>query len=225
MTSPQSRFHLQSIPRQLSKKICERDCGRGLFSSDVADVQAMLSSGRVAPGTLMECLADVEGSGAMSLACRLAGCLQHDSRGSVVIVDSSGDFSPLGAVSLGLILEQTVMVRPATQRDELWAVEQSLRCPGVAVVVYRLGSVDARIGRRLMLAAEVGNTVGLFVRPASVQQHSSFASLRLHIQPAPIDEDDPAIRRKLAVKTLYVRGGGFQESVTYVEIGQSPEAA
>ena len=223
--SSQNRSQLQSIHRQLSKKIRERESGVVLSPQEMSDVNAMLSSGNIAPGTAIEFLSRGDGSGAMSMACRLAGRLQHLGRGTVVIVDAAGDFYPPGAIALGLALEQTVLVRPATQRDMLWAVEQALRCPDIGAVVCHLGAIDALIGRRLMLAAEVGNTVGLFARPASAQKQSSFASVRFDVQPVSTEADDSSMMRKLKVKTLYVRGGGFQESVVHVDVGRCPEAA
>ena len=59
--------------------------------------------------------------------------------GTVVVVDRNHWFYPPAAARLGMNLEHMIVVRPDTTRDEIWAIDQSLRCPEVAAVWSPLG--------------------------------------------------------------------------------------
>jgi hypothetical protein len=97
------------------------------------------------------------------------------------VVDRSGWFHPpamlpwleepcagVGATGRGRL----VVARPSRDDDEIWVIEQSLRCAGVAAVVAWPRPVPRRglqqwttALRRWQLAARSGGGVGLFVRP------------------------------------------------------------
>src|SRR5947209_5002729 len=86
------------------------------------------------PGTLVEWVAASEGCGAVTLALVVAARALGRG-GACVLVDPAGEFYPPALARLGVPLERTVIVRPGSPRDGLWAWEQALRCPGVAVAL------------------------------------------------------------------------------------------
>src|SRR3990167_6168184 len=92
-------------------------------------------------GTLTEWLSDGEGSGVETLTLKLASALHP---GTLVVVDSCRNFYPPAASELGIALSDMIIVRPRTEADSLWAVEKSLRCRGVGVVLTRLNHVPDR---------------------------------------------------------------------------------
>ena len=63
-------------------------------------------------------------------------------------------------------------------RDELWALDQALRCPGVSAVWTWIDRLDPPAFRRLQLAAETGRTLGLLVRPASVRGRPTWSDVQ-----------------------------------------------
>lgn len=65
------------------------------------------------------------------------------------------------------IVPEMVVVRPSRDDDELWAIDQALRCPGVAAVLAWPGRIQANAMRRLQLAARASGAVGLLVRGLS----------------------------------------------------------
>lgn len=65
------------------------------------------------------------------------------------------------------IVPEMVVVRPSRDDDELWAIDQALRCPGVAAVLAWPGRMQANAMRRLQLAARASGAVGLLVRGLS----------------------------------------------------------
>jgi hypothetical protein len=129
---------------------------------------------------------------ACAVACRLAesrsrerssgGLLSGDTgaASTIVVVDRGGRFYPPAVLpwlaSLPIAasggtetggqggVPEIVMVRPSRDDDELWAIDQSLRCPGVAAVLAWPGRMQANAMRRLQLAARASGAVGLWVR-------------------------------------------------------------
>jgi hypothetical protein len=64
---------------------------------------------------------------------------------------------------------QLVVARPSRDEDEIWAIDQALRCPGVAAVLAWPKRVHATAMRRWQLAARTGGAVGLLVRGLCLQ--------------------------------------------------------
>ncbi|MFQ5462114.1 MAG: ImuA family protein [Phycisphaerae bacterium] len=99
----------------------------------------------------------------------------------VVLVDAKGDFYPPAAADFGLRLDRLIVLRVRDKRQVFWAVDQSLRCRAVGVVIASMADLDARSSRRLQLAAESSGALGLLLRPHRKQAHS-FAAVRLLIE-------------------------------------------
>lgn len=143
--------------------------------------------------------------------------------GTIVIVDRSGWFHPpavlpwlavassaaassrgasSGAASSGGA--RLIVARPAHDDDELWAIDQALRCPGVTAVVawpqaIQVGGKQAGAGaghkqrtsqratvmRRWQLAARASGAVGLIVRSAAVRGEPCWSEARIAVTPLP----------------------------------------
>ncbi|MFH1265229.1 MAG: hypothetical protein ABIK89_05835 [Planctomycetota bacterium] len=174
------------------------------LSTGLEALDRMLPAGGFVRGSLVEWLAEGEGAGAAMLAIVLARpTLQAG--GALVVVDAEGEFYAPAAAGLGVPLERTVVVRPSDSRDALWAFEQSLRCPGVAVSLYRAERLNGRQGRRLQLASEIGGGLGLLVRPLSARREPSWADVRLLVRPMPVVSSSSG--RRWRMELLRCRGG------------------
>ncbi|MBI6629935.1 ImuA family protein [Pontibaca salina] len=76
------------------------------------------------------------------------------------------------------------VIRPSSELDLLWAVEECLRSPGVGLVIAEPEKPLSLIaGRRLQLAAEAGRTTGLMLIREG--QGSNAAETRWHCAPLP----------------------------------------
>jgi hypothetical protein len=176
----------------LSRQLFGRDAaarrtwesGREVVSTGFRPLDRLLSAGGVRRGSLIEWLAADDASGAVALACavacRLAAPRSARPATTILVVDRGGRFHPpavlpwLEAVAGGGAAHdgsdgtgrrpQLVVARPSTDDDELWAIDQSLRCPGVAAVLAWPGRVHPTAMRRWQLAARSGGAVGLLVR-------------------------------------------------------------
>ena len=158
------------------------DAGAAAWSTGIVGLDRLLPGGELRCGTLLEWLADGDGTGAATLALLSAAHLLRKTSGALVVVDPSGEFYPPAAAQLGVPLDRLVVVRPRGVRETLWTVEQALRSRGATVVFVGLGPLDGRVFRRLQLAAEVGRGVGYLMRPAACRGEPTWAEGRLLVE-------------------------------------------
>lgn len=199
-----------------------REQARTALSSGFAAIDALLPAGGLRRGSLVEWLAggdslggDVAGgAGAISLACAVACRLAAAASGprTIVVVDRGGWFHPPAVLPWLDDVRQLVVARPSRDDDEIWAIDQSLRCHGVAAVVaWPRGVVGGwtrstaepspQAGgrrdhatqrsrwttamRRWQLAARSSGAIGLLIRPATATGEPSWAEARLNVSPLP----------------------------------------
>jgi protein ImuA len=179
---------------------------RESVTSGFRSLDGLLPAGGVRRGSLVEWLYADEASGAatvaFAVACRLAGCgsdrgdgLRHvppPAAGTIIVVDRQGRFHP-PAVMPWLGGRQLVVTRPSGEDDETWAIDQSLRCPGVAAVLAWPKRIHATAMRRWQLAARASRAVGLLVRPEAARREPSWAEARVAVSAVP--GESPAVRR------------------------------
>lgn len=182
-------------------------------------------------GTLLEWLSDGAGTGTATLALTVAAHIVQNG-GALVVIDGKQEFYPPAAASLGILLDNTVIVRPANRRDALWAWEQSLRSGAVAVALGWLDNLDERAFRRLQLAAETGGSLGFLLRPAACRAEPSWAEARFLVEARPLAVVSGGVvsgewsrtrtkhqtpltthHRRLRVELLHCRGGAAGEAL------------
>jgi hypothetical protein len=185
----------------------------------MSDLDALLPESGFRPGSLIEWLAE---SGAGDQFVLLASRLALGQEGTLVVVDPDKTFYPPAATGLGIDLRRLVLVRPRHMTDALWAVEQSLRCRGVAVTFCRLEQLNARLGRRLQLAAEHGGGLGFLIRPPSVRKQPSWSDVRFLIEP--VCRESSSSGRRWRVEVLRCRRGGAGEQSILLECDDATNA-
>jgi hypothetical protein len=120
-----------------------------------------------------------------SLALLLAKAAQKTG-GAIAWCDPDRELHLPVFSAAGINLRRLVLLRCANRADQLWALAECLRCPGVGATVafiQRLSQIEAR---RLQLAAECGGGVGLFMRPYARGINDYYAAAtRWLIQPVP----------------------------------------
>jgi hypothetical protein len=130
--------------------------------------------------------------------------LEQSSAEPLLVVDPRSELYPPAIAALGIPLERLILLRPERQQEAVWALEQALRCPGLAAVVAPPEVRDERVVRRLQLAAEAGGTLGLFLRGPEACRQTSWAEVRFGVRPLPAISDRG---RRLRLDVLHVRGG------------------
>lgn len=225
-----------------------REAAREVVASGFRPLDPLLPAGGVRRGSLVEWLAGgadaaggaaAAGTGAATLACAVACRLARAAAGSpraLVLVDRTGWFHP-PAVLPWLGGDQTdvrlVVARPAHDEEEIWAIDQALRCPGVAAVLaWPREGVAAGLGgasaarrrpprpwavamRRWQLAARAGGAVGLFVRPLAAADEPSWAEARIAVAPLP---GGSLLERRLRLERVGGEWIGGAEGARGVEV-------
>lgn len=197
---------LETLRRKIvqAEEARRRD-SRGVVSSGCGPLDKMLPEGGLRWGTLAEWFALGEGNGSSTLALLAAREACRDG-GMLVVLDGRREFYPPPVVRMGIALEQLLVVRAGDAADHLWALDQSLRCRGVAAVLAWPEKLDPRAFRRLQLAAEEGGGLGLFVRSGTARYDPSWADVRFFVEPLPPGSAQSAPRR-LRIHLLRCRGG------------------
>jgi hypothetical protein len=151
------------------------------FSAGAAALDRLFPGGGLRHGMLVEWLAEHRASRAATLSL-LAAREAARQGGIAVVIDRRQMFYPPAAAAWGIDLDRLLLVHPRSPREELWAAVQALRSPVVAAVWAAIDRIDDRAFRLLQLAAEVGHTLGLLLRPANARGQPSWADMRLGVE-------------------------------------------
>ena len=164
-----------------------------VVTSGFRSLDRLLPRGGVARGSLVEWLADDEVSGATALAAAvavgMATAAGETVGGTILVVDRGGRFYPpavmpwLAAAGVGGRRPQCIVARPARDDDEVWAIDQALRCPGITAVLAWPRQAHPTAMRRWQLAARSSQAVGLLVRPGRARREPSWAMHRIAVAP------------------------------------------
>jgi protein ImuA len=203
---PASAALIAALRGQLARAEDRHDA-RPVVSTGSLALDRLLPCNGLKRGTLSEYLGAEAASGAGTLALMAAREACREGR-SMVILDRQKRFFPLSAAACGIDLSRTLIFWPASAQEELWALDQALRCPGVGAVWATCGLLGVRDFRRLQLAAECGGTLGLLVRPASIRGQPTWADVQWHIDAEPANG-----HWRLRVTLVRCRGGTGGRSV------------
>jgi len=210
--APSRGWIVQTLKAEITR--LERARQRGdqsaAISSGCEALDRLLPERGFRRGTLVEWLAAGDGTGRETLALCAAreACREG---GAMVVLDEANEFYPPAALRLGIGLDQVIVVAARSQADNAWALDQSLRCPAVAVVLAWPKKLDGHTFRRLQLAAEQGGGVGLLMRSLGVRHEPSWAEVRLLIEP--LSSAAPETPRRLKIEVLRSPGRSSRKSV------------
>ncbi|GMG86665.1 translesion DNA synthesis-associated protein ImuA [Biformimicrobium ophioploci] len=137
-----------------------------------------------------ELLIETEGSGIgvgeLSLLSPLLAELTQQQK-TVVFVNPPKKLNPGALAVAGVRIEHILILQPKNNRDELWAIEQSLRSGCVAALINWQGEqhLTDRDLRRLQVAAKENHCLHFHIRPAAYGQSPSPAPLRINLGKIP----------------------------------------
>lgn len=171
-------------------------CGSG-ESTGFAALDACLAGGGWPRGALTELLPERAGIGELRLLMPTVARLSRGPRW-VAWIDPPYVPHAAGLHAWGVDLAHTLVVHPHDARERLWALEQALCSGTCAAVLAWPGRLDGTALRRLQLAAESGDCLGLLLRHAGARATPSPAALRLGLA---------AHRGGLEIELLKQRGG------------------
>jgi hypothetical protein len=133
-------------------------------------------------GALAEILYAREGIGELQLVLPALAALAAAGHRIALIAPPHLPYAPALAAA-GVKLSSLAVVRVSSRLDALWAAEQSLRAGACRAVLVWLGGARYADLRRLALAAEKNQGMGLVFRPAQEAAQPSSACLRIALAP------------------------------------------
>ena len=175
---------LRERVRRLERAHSVQRVGQSAVPVGVPAIDALLSEGGLLSGAVHEIEAGSTPSGrvaphdgaALGFAAHLLGRFAAIKPGSTLLWCRRpfGTFdAPPYAPALAAWFDPARLLLVSVRRDEdlFWAMEEGLRCPGMAAVLCETRAADATAGRRLSLAAEKSGVPALLLRtqPAPVQ--------------------------------------------------------
>ncbi|MCH2213071.1 MAG: hypothetical protein MK110_17335 [Fuerstiella sp.] len=200
---------LRSGLRRFEHGVRARSDHAAVVSTGIPALDAILPDHGLRCGTLCEWIGAQPGSGVATLAMSVAG--QAQKTGPLVIVDAQRTFYPAALPSTGVSLTESILVRPKSKHDELFTIEQALRCSGVGVVLGFIDRLRNQQFRRLQLAAESGTAIGMLIRPSFALKQTGWADVRLLALPQPSPSE--SFCRFVELRCLYAKGGTSDRSV------------
>ena len=167
-------------------------------TSGFTELDAELPGGGWPRGALTEIMTDQEGIGELQLLMPALARMSQEGRWVALIAPPYVPYAPALAIH-GIDLSHVLVIRPKTnQQDSLWAVEQALRAGTCGAVISWSRDISDKQLRRLQLAAEEGDAMGVLFRPVQCAKQSSPAALRLQLK---------SLYSHLSVHILKRRGG------------------
>ncbi|MFD2599636.1 ImuA family protein [Sphingobacterium corticis] len=100
-------------------------------------------------------------------------------------ISTSPIIYPPAMSSFGISPDRLVFVRMSTEREVLWAVEEALKCKGLAAVVGEVSQLSFVESRRLQLAVEESRVTGFILRRSEKNMHATACVARWQIRSLP----------------------------------------
>lgn len=147
------------------------------------DLDRELPDGGWPVGALTELLLQQHGIGELQFLLPALARLSRQQRWLVWVSPPHVPYAPALARA-GIDLSYLLVIRHPDRAQQCWALEQALRSGTCGAVLGWLTEPDQRVLRRLQLAAEAGQALGLLFRPQTAARHASPAALRIRLEPS-----------------------------------------
>lgn len=138
----------------------------------------------------------------------LKNLMQHG--GACLWISMHRTLFPPSLKIFGVEPDQLIFIDLKRERDILWAMEEALKCKGLAAVVGELGGINFTQTRRLQLAAEQSRVTGFVLRSDSKKLSATACVARWSISHLPSELEDgmPGVGfPRWNVELLKVRNG------------------
>ncbi len=144
-------------------------------------LDAVLPGGGLPARALTEVMHARHGIGELQLVLPALARLSRGGRWVALVAPPFIPYAPALAAS-GVDLSRMLIVHPHNDQQALWSIEQALRLGTCAAVLAWPNRCDDRSLRRLQLAAESGDSLGLLFRDTAAASERSPAALRLALE-------------------------------------------
>lgn len=124
----------------------------------------------------------------------LLGSMMKSGKVTVWISATRSIFPP-ALKAFGVKPDQIIFIDLQRRKEQLWAMEEALKCEGIAAVVAEIPEIDFTASRRLQLAVEKSRVTGFLLRqqPRSLQAIATVARWRILPLPSTSKDAMPGI--------------------------------
>ena len=174
-------------------------------------VELAFPNGVFPTGTIHELLCfspeDAAATGGF-MAGILATLMQHG--GACLWISTRRRLFPPALVNFGVEPDRVVFIDVQRERDMLWAMEEALKCRGLAAVIAEVREISFAESRRLQLAVESSKVTGFLLRSDPRKLNTTTCVARWQVSALPSEPEDglPGIGfPRWQVDLLRVRNG------------------
>jgi len=173
-----------ALRRLMETKATPMASRRG-FRTGIEALDEMAPHGQFQGGAVHELLWRKSAGFPLSFALLLARAAQENG-GAIAWNDPDRELYLPAVAAAGIDLRRLVLLRCSGRSEQMWALAECLRCPGLSAMVASVDKLSAIEARRLQLAAERGGGVGVLMRRYESRNIATYAAAsRWLIEPAP----------------------------------------
>ncbi|MEP6595700.1 MAG: Error-prone repair protein ImuA [Ginsengibacter sp.] len=130
--------------------------------------------------------------------------------GACIWTSSFKTIFPPALKSFGIAPDKIIFIDLKKEKEILWAVEEALKCEGLAAVVGEMQELSFTASRRLQLAVEASQVTGFILRhnPGSLNTTACVTRWKITSLPSVLADDMPGVGfPRWNVELLKVRNG------------------
>lgn len=158
----------------------------GCIETGIREIDLSLPGSSFPLAAIHEFIADNAEDGAAAsgfLSGLLSGIANKD--GYVVWIVKSLNVFPPSLKFFGLNPDRIIFIELPREKEALWAMEDALRCKGLAAVVCEVTDPDLTATRRMQIAVEKSGVTGFLLRMNPKKTGSTACVTRWHVKPLP----------------------------------------
>lgn len=142
------------------------------------------------------------------IACLLSALMRNG--GASIWISSSRNIFPPALKTFDTEPDKIIFIDLQKEKEVLWAMEEALKCEGLAAVVGEIREVSFTASRRLQLAVEQSQVTGFILRhhPYNLNTLASVSRWRITPLPSELEENLPGVGfPRWNVDLLKIRNG------------------
>jgi protein ImuA len=157
----------------------------------------------------MLCPAPEQAAATAGLMAGILGTLMQQG-GACLWISTSRKLFPPALITFNVQPHQVIFIDVQQEKDALWAMEEGLKCEGVAAVIAEIREISFAQSRRLQLAVESSKVTGFLLRNDPRKLGTTTCVARWQVSPLPsqLEDELPGVGfPRWQVDLLRVRNG------------------
>ncbi len=138
----------------------------------------------------------------------LSSCLKNN--GAAIWITDTGNTFPPALQTFGIAPDKIIFIKLNRAKEILWAMEEALKCKGLAAVICEVKELSFLASRRLQLAVEQSQVTGFILQcnPRVINTTACICRWKITATPTAFADDMPGVGfPRWNVSLLKVRNG------------------